>query len=323
MSAHSAAVSGSRWRASSATRPALRSRQSLSRLSSSSCDMVAAAVSPLVSGTAENSATTATKSSVEIQRMKKRSHCENAASAQSSTCRRSPDDMGPMLVQCHALAARGPRRSRQRSPVQGTWPDAEAARRSGADPSIAVEATSGSLAWRIGVTHIAFPTEKRKLNSAQGGRSSIAVDTWIPYRVMRTPSVRIIVFDTIRIGRAQTTNSLPRQTNSGSGFSMLDVVTALIITTFLFLALAPLVSQMLATWVRGEEGASLVNSKREASAGFRDDLRHAIVWTGFGRSQDQRSDHGLDVCTTVGAVLCRQSARLRNTRAAESVLYGG
>jgi hypothetical protein len=47
---------------------------------------------------------------------------------------------------------------------------------------------------------------------------------------------------------------------------MLDVLTALRIPTFLFLALTPFVSQMSAKWVGGEKTASLVEPKREASA---------------------------------------------------------
>jgi hypothetical protein len=73
---------------------------------------------------------------------------------------------------------------------------------------------------------------------------------------------------------------------------MLEVLAALIITTFLFLALTPFVSQMLATWARGGEAASLVELKTRGLGRLRDDLRHAIVWTDFDKTQDLAAFHG-------------------------------
>ena len=102
--------------------------------------------------------------------------------------------------------------------------------------------------------------------------------------------------------------------NSRSGFSMLEVLAAPMITTFPFLALTPCVSQTSAPWALSEGAASLRVLGR-----LGDDLRHAIVWTGFGKIQDR----GRDVCITVGGVLCKQYARLPNTRAAQCALHGG
>jgi general secretion pathway protein J len=93
-------------------------------------------------------------------------------------------------------------------------------------------------------------------------------------------------------GAPRPTNSLARQTNRRSGFSMLEALAALIMTTFLFLALTPFVSQMLATWARGGEAANLVELKSRGLGQLRDDLRHAIVWTDFGKIQDLAAFRG-------------------------------
>jgi hypothetical protein len=50
----------------------------------------------------------------------------------------------------------------------------------------------------------------------------------------------------------------------------------------LVLAFTPFASQMLATWARGSEVARLVDLEMRGIGRLREDLRHAIVWTGFG-----------------------------------------
>jgi len=74
--------------------------------------------------------------------------------------------------------------------------------------------------------------------------------------------------------------------NRKAGFSLVEVLAALLVTTLLFLALTPLVSQMLATWARGGEIASIVEFRVRGLGILHDDLRHAIVWTGFGRTDN-------------------------------------
>jgi hypothetical protein len=88
------------------------------------------------------------------------------------------------------------------------------------------------------------------------------------------------------------TSSVPRLANTTSGFSMLEVLAALIITTLLFLTLTPFVGQMLTTWARGGEAASLVELKTRGFGRLRDDLRHAIVWTDFEIVRDLPAFHG-------------------------------
>jgi Prokaryotic N-terminal methylation motif len=68
-----------------------------------------------------------------------------------------------------------------------------------------------------------------------------------------------------------------------AGFSLLEVMAALVVTTLLIMALTPLVTQMLATWSRGSNVAWMVEFRVNGLGVLRDDLRHAIVWTGFGR----------------------------------------
>jgi hypothetical protein len=53
----------------------------------------------------------------------------------------------------------------------------------------------------------------------------------------------------------------------------------------LVLAFVPFAGQMLASWARGSEVARLVDLKTRGLGRFREDLRHAIVWTGFGERE--------------------------------------
>ena len=73
---------------------------------------------------------------------------------------------------------------------------------------------------------------------------------------------------------------------SSAGFSLLEVMAALIITMLLMLSFTPLVSQMLATWARGTEIAGTVELWSRGLRQLRSDLRHAIVGTGYGRADD-------------------------------------
>jgi len=72
--------------------------------------------------------------------------------------------------------------------------------------------------------------------------------------------------------------------NKKAGFSLVEVLAALLVTMLLILALTPLVNQMLATWARGSDAARFVEFRVRGVGILRDDLRHAIIWTGFGRT---------------------------------------
>lgn len=65
-----------------------------------------------------------------------------------------------------------------------------------------------------------------------------------------------------------------------AGFSLLEVLAALVVTMLLVLALTPFIGQMLSTWARGSETARLVELMTRGVDVLRSDLRHAIVWTG-------------------------------------------
>jgi general secretion pathway protein J len=71
-----------------------------------------------------------------------------------------------------------------------------------------------------------------------------------------------------------------------AGFSLLEVMAALAITTLLILAFTPLVRQVLATWTRGIEVAGSVELWSRGLRQIRRDLRHAVSWTGYGDLSD-------------------------------------
>jgi hypothetical protein len=74
--------------------------------------------------------------------------------------------------------------------------------------------------------------------------------------------------------------------DSEAGFSLLEVLAALVVTLLLMLALMPFVQQTLATWSRGSEVAGIVEFRSRGLGLLRRDLRHAVVWRGFGRMED-------------------------------------
>jgi len=60
----------------------------------------------------------------------------------------------------------------------------------------------------------------------------------------------------------------------------------------LVVTLTPFVREMLATWARGAEAANLVEIQTRGLGRLREDLRHAIVWTGFGQAEDLAAFQG-------------------------------
>ena len=81
-------------------------------------------------------------------------------------------------------------------------------------------------------------------------------------------------------------SSNKRHSASKAGFSLLEVLASLVVTILLIVALSPLVTKMLATWFRGSEVVSMVELQIRGLGVLRDDLTYAIVWRGFGRTED-------------------------------------
>jgi Prokaryotic N-terminal methylation motif len=90
--------------------------------------------------------------------------------------------------------------------------------------------------------------------------------------------------------------------NRNAGFSLLEVLAALVVTTLLILALTPLVSFMLTTWVRGGDVAGIVELRVRGVGVLRDDLRHAIIWAGFGRTENLPAFRGNETSMSFPAV---------------------
>src|SRR5262245_9284501 len=77
-----------------------------------------------------------------------------------------------------------------------------------------------------------------------------------------------------------------RPASAEAGFTLVEVLAALVITLLLVVALTPFVGQMLATWARGTETTRAVELVTRGVGLLRHDLRHAIVWTGYGKTED-------------------------------------
>jgi len=77
-----------------------------------------------------------------------------------------------------------------------------------------------------------------------------------------------------------------RPRSNERGFSLLEVLAALVVTAVLMLALTPFVGQMLATWSKGGEQSHLVELKSRGLGRLRTDLKHALVWTGYGETEN-------------------------------------
>jgi len=86
--------------------------------------------------------------------------------------------------------------------------------------------------------------------------------------------------------------SARRRRSSNAGFSLVEMLAALVVTVLLVMAALPLVRGMLATSTRGAEVADMVELQVRGIGVLRDDLRHAIVWTGYGPAQRLMSFRG-------------------------------
>jgi hypothetical protein len=90
--------------------------------------------------------------------------------------------------------------------------------------------------------------------------------------------------------------------NRNAGFSLVEVLAALVVTTLLVFALTPLVSQMLATWARGSEIAGIVELRVHGIGTLRNDLRHAVVWSGFGQKENRLGFRGNEMSMSFPAI---------------------
>ena len=93
-----------------------------------------------------------------------------------------------------------------------------------------------------------------------------------------------------------------RSRSASCGFSLVEVLAALVVTMLLVLAFTPFAGQMLATWVRGSETARLVELKTRGISRLRQDLRHAIVWTGFGEEDKLATFRGAATAISFAAI---------------------
>jgi hypothetical protein len=80
-----------------------------------------------------------------------------------------------------------------------------------------------------------------------------------------------------------------------------EVLAALVVTMLLVLAFTPFAGQLLATLPRGTEVARLVDLKTRGIGRLRDDLRHAIVWAGFGESEKLATFRGAETWISFAA----------------------
>src|SRR5262245_16973422 len=78
----------------------------------------------------------------------------------------------------------------------------------------------------------------------------------------------------------------PASHRASAGFSLIEVLAALVVTMLLVVALTPFAGQMLATWARGSEAARVVELMTRGVGVLRNDLRHAILWTGYGQTEN-------------------------------------
>jgi prepilin-type N-terminal cleavage/methylation domain-containing protein len=90
--------------------------------------------------------------------------------------------------------------------------------------------------------------------------------------------------------------------NRNAGFSLLEVLAALVVTALLIMALTPLVGVMLTTWVRGSDVAGIVELRVRGVGVLRDDLRHAVIWAGFGRTENLPAFRGNETSMSFPAV---------------------
>jgi hypothetical protein len=138
----------------------------------------------------------------------------------------------------------------------------------------------------------------------------------LPYRRQsidgaECPSLSVCTVFYLVSNMPRTTASRPERKpgTSKAGFSLLEVLASLVVTVLLIVLLSPLVAQMLATWFRGSEVANMVELRTRGIGVLRDDLSHAIVWGGFGRTEESLAFRGNETSMSFPAASGLTNAR--------------
>jgi prepilin-type N-terminal cleavage/methylation domain-containing protein len=80
----------------------------------------------------------------------------------------------------------------------------------------------------------------------------------------------------VRHGEAPNAPARSDKTSRNAGFSLVEVMAALVVTCLLMMALTPFVNQLLSTWARGSLIGVIVDLTSRGIGQLRKDLRHAV-----------------------------------------------
>ena len=80
----------------------------------------------------------------------------------------------------------------------------------------------------------------------------------------------------VRHGEAPNAPARPEKPNRNAGFSLIEVMAALVVTCLLMMALTPFVNQLLSTWARGSLLGDIVDMTSRGIGQVRKDLRRAV-----------------------------------------------
>jgi prepilin-type N-terminal cleavage/methylation domain-containing protein len=81
-------------------------------------------------------------------------------------------------------------------------------------------------------------------------------------------------------------------TRSSPGFSLIEVLAALVVTGLIVIGVTPFIRQLLMNWSRGSEIARVVELKTRGLGRLREDARHIVVWNTSGLPDNQASFSG-------------------------------
>lgn len=80
----------------------------------------------------------------------------------------------------------------------------------------------------------------------------------------------------VRHGEALNAPARSDEPSRNAGFSLIEVMAALVVTSLLMMALTPFVNQLLSTWARGSLVSVIVDMTSRGIGQLRKDLRHAV-----------------------------------------------
>jgi prepilin-type N-terminal cleavage/methylation domain-containing protein len=80
----------------------------------------------------------------------------------------------------------------------------------------------------------------------------------------------------VRQGEAPNAPARLDEPSRNAGFSLIEVMAALVVTCLLMMALTPFVNQLLSTWARGSLIGAIVDMTSRGIGQLRKDLRHAV-----------------------------------------------